>query len=89
MPSAYERSPHQDGAPVESRWVPWTLWIILISVVSLFVGFVGATHTSDRALQETLGKAFIYGSLVLWPSFLIACFAAIAARVWRHLRSAR
>jgi len=87
MPSAYERSDHHDSAPEESRWVPWTLWIILISVVSLFVGFVGATHTSDRALQETLGKAFIYGSLVLWPSFLIACLAAIAARVWRHFRS--
>lgn len=89
MPSAYERSPDHDGAPEESRWVPWVLWIILVSVIGLFVGFVGATHTSDRALQETLGKAFIYGSLVLWPSFLIACFAAIAARVWRHFRSAR
>jgi uncharacterized membrane protein len=89
MPSAYQHSPDHDGATEESRWVPWALWIILISVVGLFVGFVGATHTSDRALEETLAKAFIYGSLVLWPSFLIACFAAIAVRVWRRLRSAR
>ena len=89
MPSAYERSRYHDGAHGQARWVPWALWVILVSVISLFVGFVGATHTSDRALQETLGKAFIYGSLVLWPSFLVACFAAIAARVWRHFRSAR
>jgi len=89
MPSAHERSPDRDRVPEEARWVPWALWIILISVVGLFVGFVGATHTSDRAFQETLGKAFIYGSLVLWPSFLLACFAAIVIRVWRRLRSAR
>jgi len=89
MPSAYERSRDHDGAPEESPWVPWVLWIILVSVIGLFVGFVGATHTSDRALQETLGKAFIYGSLVLWPSFLVACFVAIVARIWRHFRSAK
>ena len=89
MPSAYERSPDHEAVPEEARWVPWALWVILLSVISLFVGFVGATHTSDRALQETLGKAFIYGSLVLWPTFLIACFAAIAARVWRHFRLTR